>query len=520
METTPQIRRFLLVACLVSAVSCQLSVLPAQTSESVEDLVNIDFTVDVRVFSVMAALNAAGFDYETAGKDMSEIRQRIRQELQQTDASLLEQLRTFYQSHRGGADEMEQQVAYTSLALLLSGPPDFQLTVKEEEVPEDAQRVLGFEQLVRDLYQEAGIETLWQSHQPVYEKELASYRPVVKELIGQTLDYFRIPPRIALDRRIILIPDLLNAKTIVNARNLDLVYYIVVGPTDRAAENHQQLQHEYLHFLIDPLIEKFGFTLVKHGDLLQLAQSQPQLKAQFRNKYFLLVAESLIESILLRLHPPEDINQELVSLFRQGFIFAPYFYRELKRYEEETELTSFPSYVEILFKGVEKSLIEKDAKTIAALESEIKIQQEREVEAQEKALGEVDRRNRLNSLLNQAGILLSKKQFQSASETLQAILREDPGNGQAYFYLAQIASQTNQYEQAFQYYSQAASAPSVPNWVRAWSLLRIGNYHAFQGQFAEARSYFDRVSALEGDLRGARQEIQKSIDRLPQTEKR
>ncbi|MDA2933683.1 tetratricopeptide repeat protein [Acidobacteria bacterium AH-259-D05] len=492
-----------------------MSVLPAQTSTAVEDLVNINFTADIRVFAVMAALNAAGFDYETAGKEMSEVRRHIRQEVQKTDQSLLEQLRTFYRGHSSGADELDQQVAYTSLALLLSEPPDFQVVVKEEEMPEDARQVLGFEQLVREFYQEANIEPLWQIQQPAYEREIASYRSVIKDLIGQTLDYFRIPPRVVLDRQIILIPDLLNAKTIVNARNLEHVYYIVVGPTDKAAENYRQLQHEYLHSLIDPLIEKFGIILVEHGDLLELAQIQPQLKTQFRNKYFLLVAESLIESVLLRLHHPEEINRELVKLFRQGFIFAPYFYRELKRYEEETELISFPSYVETVFKGVEKSLIQEDAKTIAAFESEIKSQQEQEATAQEKALQEISRRNRITTLLNQAGLLLSEKQFQSAGESLQAVLREDPDNGNAYFYLAQIASQTNQYQQAFEYYTQAAGAPGIPNWVRAWSLLRIGNYHAFQGQFGEARSYFDLVLEMEGDLRGAREKVQRSLEQLP-----
>jgi len=514
MKTVLRIDKLLLVGCLCSTLSCQLSVLTAQSSDSVADLVNMDLTVDVRMFTVMAALNAAGFTYETPGREMSQARQDLRQELQQTEPDLLERLQTFYNGHQQGNDRGDDQVAYVSLALLLSGPPDFELTVKAEDLPADAWQVRGFANLVQEFYQKAGIASLWPRYQPAYTAELTAYQPVLREMIQETLQYFRIPPRFVLDRKIILIPDLLNAKTIVNARSLDRIYYIVVGPTDNAAENHHQLQHGYLHFLIDPLVEKFGLLLLKHGDLLELAQRQPQLQEQYRNKYFLLVAESLIESVLLRLHRPVDLNRKVINLFRQGFIFVPYFQRGLTQYEQ-TEQISFPSYVENLFQDLQPSQIEEDARTIAALENELSIEQAKQAENQRRFQEEVDQRNRVSSLLNQAAVLLLNSEYQAASERLASLLEEDPENGNAYFYLAQIASQRAQYEQAFHHYSRAAGSPGIPDWVRAWSLLRIGNYHAFQGQLGEARTSFDQVLEMEGDLQGAKEEAQKSIERLP-----
>ncbi|MDA2929403.1 tetratricopeptide repeat protein [Acidobacteria bacterium AH-259-O06] len=484
-------------------------------SQRVEDLVNIEFRNDVRIFAVMAALNAAGFDYETPGKEMSDVRRLVRRELQHADSTLLEQLKTFYKTHRTSADEADEQVAYTSLALLLSGLSDFKITPGEEEMPADVLQIRGFEQLVQEFYQKANIESLWQRYQPYYARELLAYRPVVKDVIRQTLEYFRIPPRIVLDRHIILIPDLLNAQNVVNARNLELVYYIVVGPTNSPADNHPQLQHEYLHFLLDPLVKKFGGILLKHQDLLDLVQSQPQLKREYQNKYLLIVAESLIESILLRLHPPEDLNRELVSLFRQGFVLVPYFERGLKVYEE-SELISFPSYVESLFQRIGASEIEQDAEAIAVLEKEMETEEEERLAAQQKALEELSRRKRINSFLKEAGVFLLKEQYESAAEKLEEILKEDPGNGNAFFYLAQIASQTKHYQKAFEYYIRAAGSPDIADWVRATSLLRIGNYLAFQGQLEKARTYFDSVLKMEGDLRGAREEAQKSIERLPE----
>jgi len=116
-------KTFFLVSLLCGVISGPSSVLMGQSANTVEGLVNMKLTVDVRVFTVMAALNAAGFDYETPGKEMSELRQEIRQELQQTDPGLLERLQAFYQEHRQGSDGIDNQVSYVSLALLLSAPP-------------------------------------------------------------------------------------------------------------------------------------------------------------------------------------------------------------------------------------------------------------------------------------------------------------------------------------------------------------------------------------------------------------
>ncbi|MEE2822867.1 MAG: tetratricopeptide repeat protein [Acidobacteriota bacterium] len=506
--------RSILVTCLFLFLNCQLSVVWTQNIDTTEDLANINFTADVRVFAVMATLNAAGFNYETPGREISQTRQLIREKIKKIDPGLLEELQTFYRNHNLKADDHDQQIAYTSLALLLSSPPDFQVTVQETELPEDVKEVLGFEKLVTRFYQEADIESLWHSQQPVYEEELASYRILTRDLIAQTLRYFRIPSRVVLDRQIILIPDLLNAKAVVNVRNLDLVYYVVVGPTDNASENYRQIQHEYLHFLIDPLIEKFGMTLIEHGDVLDIAHAQPQLKPQFRNKFFLLVAESLIESVLLRLHDPEHTDRELARLFRQGLIFAPYFSRGLKRYELDTEMIAFPAYVEVLLDNLEGTIIERDEREIVALENKIEETQQKEWEAQQKEIDKIARLNRLNSLLNEAAVLLSNREFQSAKIILQEIVLDDPYNGVAYFYLAQIASQTEQHEQALEYYKQAANAPGVATWAQAWSLVRIAKYHAIQGEIEEALTFFDRVSELEGNLRGAKEEAQKATDQL------
>ncbi len=344
------------------------------------------------------------------------------------------------------------------------------------------------------------------------------YRPILVTVIQESLRYFRIRPRVVLDRQIIFIVDLLNAQGIVNARNLQRKYYVVVGPTEDPASNHVRLQHEYLHVLIDPLVEKFGPVLLKRRELLHMAQEQPRIKSDRRGHYLVIVAESLIESILLRLHPGNDLDSDLVRLFRKGLIFVPYFYRGLEQYEEN-ELLSFPFYSETLFAGIQDSEIRKDEKRISTLEKKIRAEERDRMTQQKEAQERVQRSLRIRSLLHEAGRLLGEKEYGMAQEKLSELLREDPGNGNALFYLAQIASQEGDQDRAFEYYRQASETTDISSWARARALLRMGRLLAFRGLFDEARIRFDQVLKMEGELRGAREEAQELMERLPSLSK-
>ena len=507
-----------LVICGLVLLACwQWPLLKAQEGQQQGDPTNIEFKVDERLFAVMAALNASGFDHETDGREMSDVRRNLRAQLQLLDPAITENLATFYQTHRTTSDEVEQQAVYTSLALLLSGAPELAVSASEKEIPSDVWRIQGFEQLVKDFYREAKIGDQWRRYQPRYNQELAGYRRVMANAIEQTLAYFRSKPRVVLDSRIILIPDLLTAKNVVNARNLDKVYYLIVGPTDDPNDNHRQLQHEYLHFLLDPLVAKHGGTLLRQKDLLELALQQPDVKMKLQDRYLLVVAESLIESILLRIHPPQDLNRELARLFRRGLILAPHFERRLRAYET-SELISLPAYLQALFLGIDKSRIEGDLRDVETFEGNIRSEEEKRLAAERTALEERENRKRMSSLFEEAGDLISKKQYEAAQKLLFAILAEDPENGNALFYLAQVSAQREDHESSFQYYQRASRSSGVPAWVRAWSTVRVGNYLAYQQEFDKARIYFHSVLKMEGDLRGAEEQAQLSLGRLPEKE--
>ena len=485
---------------------------PGNSQPELEDLVNITFKNDARVFAVMAALNAAGFDYERSGKTLSTERQAVRQHLEGLDPDLVLRLETYYESHRRYRDEGRESADYISLALLLSDVPELAFPEETDHLPADIVPLRGFADLVRELYEPAGIAALWAGHLKRYELEVERYRPVLEKLIHQTLRYFRIGPRRVLDRTIIFIPDLLNAKDTVNARNLERIYYVIVGPADDPAENYVALQHEYLHVLIDPLIEKFVARMDEDATLLRLANKQPRLKPEYRDRILLILAESMIESLILRMHPPDDPKREIVEFFRQGLVALPSFYRQLIEYER-SGLLSFPAYAELLLQDLDEDNLKEAESAIAAMEESLAEEDRKLQEAQERERQRVERKNRIISLLNEAGKLMAQKQFQEAEQRLDELLREDPGNTNGLFYMAQVSARTGDLQRASVYYERVSES-NAPAWVRGLSLVRMGRILASRGSMAEARKRFRQVLTLEGDLKGARKEAAELIEAL------
>ncbi len=494
-----------------------------QTPSQIANLANVTFQNDARIFAVMAALNLAGFDHETEDREMSEVRLRVREHLQKVPAGLKTRIQSFFRERQALlAYSPQPQVAYTSLALLLSGPPNFQLEIKESEMPRDVLMVQGFEHLVREVYEVGHLEQLWQELQPHYVRELAIYEPIMQSVIRETLDFFRIPARIALDRQIRLTPDLLDVKEIVNARNLETIYYIVIGPADEPLANRFQLRHEYLHFLLDPLLQKFSAGLLRHDELLDLAQRQPGIRQDYQNKLTLVATESLVDAVQLRMDAPEseeETARRLVKHFRDGLILAPYFHRELQDFAK-SELISLPAYIESMIQGIDPDEIRLHEKEIYSLEQSFREKQDAERAALQKQIDQANRRNKVIELFNDAESKMRADQLDEAKTQLYEVLRLEPNYGNAFFYLAQISFQRQELEDAIRNYQLTITSDGVEPAIRARSRLVIGKIKAYQQKFEEAREIFQQIATLKGDLQGAPEEAKRLLELLPPASQR
>jgi len=111
---------------------------------------------DLRLFTTMAALNAAGFDVEFAS-EYHPVREAVRKYTAEIDADLLGRLQTFYKTHKGAETDEAQLAKYISLAVNIADAPNFKPMVRDELLPPDARSVAGFTELLREFYEKAQI---------------------------------------------------------------------------------------------------------------------------------------------------------------------------------------------------------------------------------------------------------------------------------------------------------------------------------------------------------------------------
>lgn len=123
----------------------------------VESTVVIDS--DIRIFSVVTALNVAGFDVEL-GSQYHPVRTEIRKIANNLDPDLVRRMKAFYVSHKAGAADEDQLAKYISLAVVLTDPP-FKPVAREEGLPDNARLVLDFVPLLQEFFQKASISRLW-----------------------------------------------------------------------------------------------------------------------------------------------------------------------------------------------------------------------------------------------------------------------------------------------------------------------------------------------------------------------
>ena len=88
------------------------------------------------LFTVMAAINAAGYKAEFRRRIITRSAHAIQAELAKRNLPSLGPLKEFFESHRKRTDAQELS-QYISFALSCSGPPNFEFTMRDVEIPPD-----------------------------------------------------------------------------------------------------------------------------------------------------------------------------------------------------------------------------------------------------------------------------------------------------------------------------------------------------------------------------------------------
>src|SRR5215510_593924 len=210
--------RFLTAVFITALVAAAVS---AQTT-------NVTIQPDLRLFTMMAALNAAGFDVEFASQ-YHPVRETVRKYAKDVDPDLISRLKGFYNSRKGSQTDDAQLPKYISLAVNLTDAPSLKPVTREEVLPPDARSVIGFVELMREFYEKAHLSQHWTEVRPDYERAIARVGPVLRDLIVLTDAYMRIPLGTYATRTMAVYLELAAPINTVNVRSNQESYYVVLG---------------------------------------------------------------------------------------------------------------------------------------------------------------------------------------------------------------------------------------------------------------------------------------------------
>ncbi len=208
---------------------------------------------DMRVFTMVAALNVAGFDVEL-GSQYHPVRAELRKIADNLDPELLRKLRDFYRTHKNGRPDEEQLAKYISLAIVLTDPPEFKPIGREESLPDDARGVLGFVELLREFYQKAGISRQWAKFEASYDAEMDRLGPSVRDALTQTDAYLRASSSPSSRQTMRITVELGAPRNSVNVRSQQDSYFVILGYPSTLKMD--EVRHAYLHLRLDSAVRQ------------------------------------------------------------------------------------------------------------------------------------------------------------------------------------------------------------------------------------------------------------------------
>jgi len=272
----------------------------------------VSVRADERIFTVFAAIKAAGFEKETRMKEIEDL-----------PIQAVQNVSDFIRSR--GFSEQD----YCAYALLLSDPPRFEKVFSTLDLKSPVRSPISdFNLVLREFYKAADIHSIWEKMKPEYEKEIKRDQKFANNSLISVFNFLKRPLPHGADS-IMLFPNLLQKRGSGYGNLLEGVAYLIVG----ASADAETIQHEFLHTIINPLTRKHITQAYKAKKLHSLGR----IRAPFYYRSWeTMVNETLIRTIVAMLQYQDKGKRENATarLSRDGFLLAPYFLGKLESYEK------------------------------------------------------------------------------------------------------------------------------------------------------------------------------------------
>jgi len=459
------------------------------------------------LFTVMAALNAAGFD---ADLDNSHpLRRAIREELAKRNIPSAQAIREFVVRHRlsGATADLSQ---YISFGVVAGPPPTFEIKVRQVEIPPDVEPLQEFSGLLAKFYKEADIADLWRRSQPAINQYIALYHSPVLNAVLEVNAYLRQQTNGLSNRHFQVFIDLLEPPNQVQTRSYGFEYTVIVGystppePGRRPEPRTFDVRHAYLHYLLEPLATHYHEILERKKPLADHLGRAAAIGEAFRNDFLLLVSECLIKAVESRLdHNPKEVDQAL----HEGFILTPFFAEQLPAYEKQEQVMAlyYPGMVgAIELMKEEQRLANIDFNTKPSERPAIKV-----VQAEPPLTGAA-------KTLDDGESFLAAHQLDQAKEQFLAALQQTdrkPLHAKAWYGLARIAMLRNDPESAEQLFQKSLDLGPEPQ-DKAWVLYYLGRLALAAGERDRGVQLIQEALNLPGASELARKKASDALQEI------
>ncbi len=451
------------------------------------------------LFTVLAAINAAGYDAEIDSPSNNPVRKAIRDHLAAQKLNSVFELKRFVRDHKL-ADPSADLSQYISFALSVDSPPLFTPRYLNNLMPPDAAQLEGFTPLLTAFYREAHIEDLWKRVQPEFDKVIEQYHQPVSRAVLLANAYARNPTSGFLGRRFQIYVDLLGAPNQVQTRSYVDDYFVVVTPS--AEPRTMDIRHAYLHYLIDPLGLKYAKQLLTKAPLGDYALAAPLLADHFKKDFVLLATECFIKAVESRIDKKPELALQAA---KEGFVLTPGFAEILANDYEKQQVVlrlHFPDMVEELSFRTEEKRFEnfQFANEIAGRTVHVTSEKPAVLSG-------------VGLTLDKAETSYTNRDLKHAKELYLRVLTETsvkPLHAKAYYGLARIAVLEHEPEVGDRLFRKVLEL-EPDAYTKSWSLLYIARLADSQGDREQAQEHYKAALAVEGAPESVRKAAEKGL---------
>ena len=453
------------------------------------------------LFTVLAAINAAGYDADIDSPSNHPLRKALRDQIAAKNLDSVAELKRFVRDHKQ-KDPAEDLSQYISWALSVDAPPLFTPRYLNNMLPPDAAQLEGFTPLLVKFYNEAKIADVWKRAQPDFDEVIAKYHAPVSRAVLLANAYARNPTSGFLGRRFQIYIDLLGAPNQVQTRSYVDDYFVVITPSTELRV--QDIRHAYLHYLIDPLGLKYAKQLLTKAALGDYALGSPLLPDHFKKDFILLATECFIKAMESRIDKKPELAMQAA---KEGFVLTPAFAEILANDYEKQEVVlrlHFPDMVESLdFRREEKRLENFQFATEASARTVRVTGEKKPTVLTGVAL-----------TLDKAETSYGSRDLKTAKDLYLRALTETqvkPLHAKAYYGLARIAVLEKHPEQADQLFQKVLEL-EPDAYTKSWSLLYLARLSDSQPDGREdAQKYYKAALAVEGAPDSVRKAAEKGL---------